>query len=611
MASVSISANGCCTSPYIYSTATVSEKSRSGTSVTLNISLSTNLQYSSSYLGTGYKLTGTVTAYGNTKSITIKNSSDSWSGSSAHTNTATMSITVPANITSITIGYKCAISGLESGTATGTNKNLSLSNVLATVSAVTSFTDTTNPRVTFSNPGGFKLRPYMNIWTQATNGTQLGGTIYAAEIGSTGGSISSPYTWSLTENQINDLRNRLGTRTTAYATVGMQTYSGSTSLGTSSKGANITNVLSPPTFTDFEIEDSNNTTIAITGDNSKIILGYSTLRITINGTNKAIANKGATMKYYLINNTQYTYNEDFSVELANYNSNTITIQAVDSRGITTTVTKNISTANYTPLSKSSSSILRDGNVSEETQLNYSGSITSVLPNGNNNTIIASYKYKNIEDSTYITGTTDITPVSSNDSFSLVKYIIGDLPTGFEINNSYNIVVTVSDVLSSVEYSFVLGSGIPALAVKGNNIAIHGGYDEQLGGTQINGSLYINKQKYAYEKGEELDMSTVIACSGHITSSTTYVMVTVPTDYSLQNITSITPISVSAEARGLKGYLNSQGGFVEYVGKSGYTVGMVKAYDRAIRLGIAKSSAWTNVDNNTPVTLYVTLKAKLN
>ena len=477
-------------SPNIKSVLNITEKSRSGTSVVLNISITSNLAYSSSYIGSGYVVTGTVTAYGNNKSVTIKENSVTWSGNGNRNNSTTFSITVPANISSITVGYKLSVSGLESASATATNQTLNLSKVLATTTSVTAFTDTTNPTINFSNPSGFKLRPYINFWTDA-NGTQLGNTIYPSDIPSTGSSISSPYTWNLTEEQRNTIRNWFGTRTTGYATIGIKTYDGSTSLGSSSKGAIFTNNLSSPTFTNFEIEDSNTTTQAITGDSSKFILGYSTLKITIDSTNKATANKGATMSYYLINNTQYTYNENFTLELEKWNSNAITITAVDSRGISTSVTKTLTTASYSPLTKSTSSILRDGNVSEETQLNYSGSVTSVLPNGNNNTITASYKFKKTDESTYTIGSTNITPTSSNDSYSFVGYIIGDLQTGFEINNSYDVEVEVEDVLSSAKFTFTLGSGIPAIAIKGNNVAIHGGYDEQLGGTQLNGDVYLN------------------------------------------------------------------------------------------------------------------------
>lgn len=489
MASIKVSMTNF--SPNIYSTANVTQASRNGTSVKLNISISTNLRYSSSYLGSGYVLTGRVTAYGKNHDVTIKKSSATWSGTSAHTNTATMSLTVPANITSITIGYRLSVSGSESASATGSNTTLTLSKVLATVTAANNFTDTTNPILTFSNPGGFWLKPYL-IFYASQGGARLTSLIPNG-MTDKGASISSPYTWNLTEEQRNQIRNALGNRTTAYVLHGADTMSGSTILGTSNKGCNFTNVLSPPTFADFEYEDINVNTTSITGDSSKIILGYSTLQITISGNNKAIANKGASMSYYLVNGVQYTYSDNVVITLENWNSSTITVTAVDSRGVASSpVTKNLTVAEYTPLEKGDATLVRDGNVSKETKLNYSGKVTKTLPNGNANTLNTTYKYKKISDTTYTTGTTSIAPTTDNDgNFDFDNYIVGDIVEGFSINDSFNIIVTISDVLSSVQYNLTLNSGIPAIAVKENNIAIHGAYDVSLGGTQIYGDLFHN------------------------------------------------------------------------------------------------------------------------
>lgn len=494
-------------SPNIISTATVTEKSRSGTSVVLNISISTHLRYSSSYLGSGYTISGVVTANGSTKTLTLKSSSATWSGTTAHSTSSTMTITVPASTTSITVKYQAKVSGNgESGSGNTPSASLTLSKVLASVTAVTSFTDTTNPKVTFSNPGNFKLYPYINLWTQQTNGTQIGTTIRPNGMSSTGANISSPYTWDLTEAQRNTIRNWFGTRSSGWATIGVNTFDGSTNLGSSSKGASFTNNLSPPTFSDFTYEDINPNTLAITGDSSKIILGYSTLRITISGNNKATANKGATMSHYLINNTQYSYDDNFSIDIPNWNASSITIVAVDSRGLSTSVTKSFTIGPYSALSKSSGVLTRDGNINEETKLNYSGTATYELPNGNTNTLIASYQYKKTGDATYTTGTTTITPTFNNDgSFNFEDYIIGDIATGFEISETYNVIVTVSDALSIINYNLVLNSGIPAISIKGNNVALHGVYDEQLGGTQLNGDLYLNGQNFFTALG--LDTNT--------------------------------------------------------------------------------------------------------
>ncbi len=377
---------------------------------------------------------------------------------------------------------------------------------LATVTSATNFTDTTNPTIQFTNPANFPLYPYINLWT-SSGGTQLGSTIRPNGMSSSGAKISSPYTWNLTEAQRNQIRDWLGSRPNAYATVGVNTMNGTSSLGSSSKGVTLTNVLEFPTFENYEYADINPNTLAITGnDPSKIVKGYSTLQVSIPVVDKATAHKGATMSHYLINGERVEYSdlEDISKDFLNWNgsTNTLEVQAVDSRGLATLLPKDLIIADYTPLQAGSISLARDGNVSKETRLSYNGSGKYLLPNNTQNTITATYQFKKTNDSTYTTGTTNINPsVSNDDTFSFpignnVGYIAGDLGAeGFSIDDSFNLIVTVSDVLSSVQYTTTLNSGIPAIAVKGNNIAFHGGYDEDNDANiQLNGKASLNGGK---------------------------------------------------------------------------------------------------------------------
>lgn len=110
----------------------------------------------------------------------------------------------------------------------------------------------------------------------------------------------------------------------------------------------------------------------------------------------------------------------------------------------------------------------------------------------------------------------------------------------------------------------------------------------------------NKNEFFYEPGEtfECDYDTIL--NGYVTSSTKNVRLAFPVPKRLDNINSITIESLNAEARCGKGYLNNQSGNVEYVGKSGYTIGAHKSNNNVVNILIIKDSAWTNVDNNTPV-----------
>ena len=89
-------------------------------------------------------------------------------------------------------------------------------------------------------------------------------------------------------------------------------------------------------------------------------------------------------------------------------------------------------------------------------------------------------------------------------------------------------------------------------------------------------------------------------SGYVTSSTTALIVGFTFPKSIRGLT-VTATSFIAEARGIKGYLNSKSGYQNLLA-SGYTVSVIKHDDHNVHISIVKSTAFTNVDNNTPITL---------
>lgn len=106
----------------------------------------------------------------------------------------------------------------------------------------------------------------------------------------------------------------------------------------------------------------------------------------------------------------------------------------------------------------------------------------------------------------------------------------------------------------------------------------------------------------YQPGDTYENDFYLPINGHITNASKNVVATLVLPKRLDNIKSITCNKLVCEARGIKGYLNSQAGYVNYVDKSGYTVSCRKNSNCSVEIRIAKSTAFTNVDNNTPITL---------
>lgn len=94
-------------SPYAFYTVYAWVNSRTPTSANIGFQVDTHLQYSDSWLGTGHGLTG----YLNDNSIAIKSSSASWSGTSTHSVSGSISVGVSPSTTSI--GFTFGVSNSD------------------------------------------------------------------------------------------------------------------------------------------------------------------------------------------------------------------------------------------------------------------------------------------------------------------------------------------------------------------------------------------------------------------------------------------------------------------------------------------------------------------
>lgn len=106
----------------------------------------------------------------------------------------------------------------------------------------------------------------------------------------------------------------------------------------------------------------------------------------------------------------------------------------------------------------------------------------------------------------------------------------------------------------------------------------------------------------YKSGNTLKPRVYSSYAGHITSATTTLIVNVPTDKSLKNISTITCNSLSVELRGISGYLNNASGYHQLIDDSEYTVTCWKVTDYCFSLRVKKSTAFTNTSNNTPISI---------
>lgn len=380
----------------------------------------------------------------------------------------------------------------QSGNCSGTLTLPRIARYAKITNSIGNFNDEQNPWFTYSNPANSTMSCWLEI-------NPTGEHLCTRTLSGTSGT----YTWNLTETERNQLRAKLKTTNSGTIRIGLySTISGSTQASFVDKTFTIINA--NPTFSDFTFEDTNQTTVDLTGNNQDIILNYSNIKATISTTNKAEAIKEATMnKYRLIigeTSADINYSADSSVSMTinNASSGTFNVYAIDSRNNSTMITKlanNIINYENIYIDKQNSSFVRNNNqVGEDGILTLNGTFW----NGDFGDVInditsVTYRLKKTDSSTWIDGTTPITLSISENNFTFTGQIASDnLDTTWDLQSSYNVEVTISDELSSATVSFILNSGIPTLCLDKEGVGIMGAYDSSIGGYLQVGGERIDK-----------------------------------------------------------------------------------------------------------------------
>ena len=352
----------------------------------------------------------------------------------------------------------------------------------ATVTSATDFNDEGNPTIKYSNPGGFRINARLEF---------AGSIIRRDNIANTG-----TYTFDLTESERKLLRQKCTANSMTVREVIATCISGSTESFWTWQDKTMTLINANPEFNNFTFKDINTKTIALTGNNQNIIKGYSNVQATIPVANKAIAKKETTMSKYRFtcgdkaDDQSYSDTADVNLTINGVPNGTFIVYATDKRDNSTPVTKLANQViDYSPLTKISIDAYRNGGVSEEVILQLEGTINVVNFGKKTNAIkTAKVKYRVAKTDKW-SNEQDIVLTVVDGKFSYNGAITGDLETkGFNISNSYEVEVVVTDELSSVTFTDTFSSGTPNIAYHKKGISIMGKYDVEVGGlAQVNGN----------------------------------------------------------------------------------------------------------------------------
>lgn len=275
-----------------------------------------------------------------------------------------------------------------------------------------------------------------------------------------------------TANIASNLYAQIPNASSGTGTISCQTFNGSTSIGTKtcSFTAKAVEADVKPTFSNFAYQDTNSTITAITGNNQYLVEGKSSLRVTISSANKATANQSATMSTYnasisgLSASANYTISNldiDFSENTFTAGTQVLAVRASDSRGFSTTVSKNVDVLAYAdPVINASATRLN--NFENQTTLEVKGTYSPLTINNTaKNTVLSvQYRYKKQSTSTWgsWTSMTGLTPTAAG------AYTTTNKVLDLDNNSAYDFEVKTTDRIGSTTVSLTVSVGIPILRI---------------------------------------------------------------------------------------------------------------------------------------------------
>jgi len=318
-------------------------------------------------------------------------------------------------------------------------------------------------------------------------------------------------------------------------TIEVTTYSGTTEIGTKSctYTANAVASDASPLFSNYTYADANSTTTAITGNSAVLISGKSTLAVTISAANKATARKSATMTKYTYQIAGLTGEENYSTsqivksmgspavaptELPS-GARDLVVTAVDSRGYSTAVTKQVIIVPYEAPTISANASRLNG-FETETTIKIAGTFSRIEVSGTaKNTVNAStgvkYRYKQQSSTTWGSWTNKTATVNTGTGTVSVADFQIDLDNG----QAYDIEVQITDKLQTTTAALVVSAGQPAFWIGADGRVSVGGMPTQSLASGEKGILEV--QGRAFSKGKLLMTLDQVYPVGSIYMSATH------------------------------------------------------------------------------------------
>lgn len=339
-------------------------------------------------------------------------------------------------------------------TATISNTTITMPKIdrIATTTKVQDFNDEGTTTVTFTNPGNFTTKPYINFYNEA------GQNVYQLYRNY---KVNSPFTWDITDAERTAIRNACNQQQTYYCYSGVDTYNGSTKLGYSSLRLNFTIVNANPEIT-LRKEETNPTIINYLGTSADtVIKNVSQVKLTPTTTLK----KGATLKTVTLKNgTKTVSTEPFVVTDNMYYG-----EVVDSRTLygTTLLSSNI--IDYEPVNIDFANFRRINPTSSNFRLDATFRYFQISLGSANN--VPNIQYKLNEDGELHTISSDNYEIDTENHKITINNLIFENFLSYTQTGTFYLYI--NDLLSSTQNQYSLIKGIPTFDAGEHDFNVNG------------------------------------------------------------------------------------------------------------------------------------------
>lgn len=356
-----------------------------------------------------------------------------------------------------------------------------------------------------------------------------------------------------------------------------------------------------PNISSVSYKDINNKSIAITGDNKEIVRNQSIVEYTASGL---VAQKSAKISSCSISVNNNSYKLNLSGNTASGGNATIDsgtdvtaiFTVTDSRGLTSTKTINVEMIDWS-VPSAIITLHRQDNFYSETNITVNADYSSI---GGNNKITISYKAKKTSDTQYtVSGTLE-----------------DNVQSTFVADNRYawDVVVSLVDSFGgTTTYNLWLSKGTPIIyfdrlkSSTGINCFPQDEESFEVGGVNIIKALFFQTgDSFKIVGNTSTNYANRLVIDGFISNSQKEVWFSVPMPKSMSDVTpSISVLKLNIRTTNGTYLLNSSyvaGGY-DVVGDSAIAIIAVKSTDNMLTIELQRSSSWT-ATNNTPLAIAI-------